>query len=117
MYGIEIELGGKSRKLRYDFNAIADIEQKAGLGIGAMFDENRTGFNSIRLLIWGGLKWQERGLTIERAGQFVGNYIRDGGSLEELMEKVHAALERGGLVKFKAVGTEDDGGNMKAETV
>lgn len=114
MNGTEIELGGKSRKLRYDFNAIADIEQKAGMGIGAMFDENRVGFHPVRLLIWGGLKWQERGLTIERAGQFVGDYIRDGGSLEELMEKVHTAMEQGGLISFKE---PDDEGNAKAETV
>jgi|LSQX01.3.fsa_nt_gb hypothetical protein len=113
MRGVEIELGGKSRKLRYDFNAIADIEEQAGLGIGAMFNETRVGFNSIRLLVWGGLKWQERGLTVERAGRFVGDFIRDGGTLEELMAKVHTALKQGGLVSFVEL---DDEGNMKAET-
>jgi len=112
MTGVEIEIGGKSRKLRYDFNAIADIEKAAGLGIGAMFDENRTGFNSIRLLVWGGLKWQERGLTVERTGQLVGDYLKDGGSLEELMGKVTDALRQSGVIGFQEV----EEGNPKAET-
>jgi hypothetical protein len=112
MNGVEIELGGKSRRLRYDFNAIADIEQKAGLGIGALFDENRAGLNSLRLLIWGGLKWQERGLTVEQAGQIVGDYLKDGGSLEELMGKVTDALRQSGVIGFQEV----EEGNPKAET-
>lgn len=112
MTGVEIEIGGKSRKLRYDFNAIADIEKAAGLGIGAMFDENRTGFNSIRLLVWGGLKWQERGLTVERTGQLVGDYLKDGGSLEELMGKVMDALRQSGVIGFQEV----EEGNPEAET-
>jgi hypothetical protein len=112
MNGTEIELGGKSRKLRYDFNAIADIEQKAGLGIGAMFDETRVGLNSVRLLVWGGLKWQERGLTIERAGQFLQDYIRDGGTIEDIMNGIHKALEQSGLIRFAEV----DEGNPEAET-
>ena len=112
MNGVEIELGGKSRRLRYDFNAIADIEQKAGLGIGALFDENRAGLNSLRLLIWGGLKWQERGLTVERTGQLVGDYLKDGGSLEELMGKVTDALRQSGVIGLQEV----EEGNPKAET-
>lgn len=112
MTGVEIELGGKSRRLRYDFNAIADIEQKAGLGIGALFDENRAGLNSLRLLIWGGLKWQERGLTVEQAGQLVGDYLKDGGSLEELMGKVTDALRQSGVIGLQEV----EEGNPKAET-
>lgn len=115
MTGVEIELGGKSRKLRYDFNAVADVEQKAGLGIGAMFDENRTGFHSIRLLIWGGLKWQDRGLTLERAGKLVNDYLQNGGTFEGLMDKVTQALERGGIVKLAEADNEEEG-NLTAET-
>jgi len=113
MIGVEIELGGKSRKLRYDFNAVADTEQKAGLGIGAMFDEDRTGLHHVRLHIWAGLKWQERGLTVERTGQFIQDYIQSGGDLAELMDKVREALQQSGLIKFQEV----DEGNPTVETV
>jgi hypothetical protein len=114
MTGVEIEIGGKSRRLRYDFNAIADIEQKAGLGIGALFDENRAGLNSLRLLIWGGLKWQERGLTVEQAGQIVGDYLSGGGTLEGLIAKVQRALQLSGVIDFGEAKEEE--GNLTAET-
>ena len=114
MNGVEIELGGKSRRLRYDFNAIADIELKAGLGIGALFDENRAGLNSLRLLIWGGLKWQERGLTVEQAGQIVGDYLSSGGTIEELIPKVQRALQLSGVINIPEADEEE--GNLTAET-
>lgn len=115
MIGVEIEIGGKSRKLRYDFNAIADAEEKAGLGISNMFSDDRAGLNSVRLLVWAGLKWRERGLTIERTGDMLQDFVREGGSLEAIMDKVRLALERSGLLKFQEV---DDGeeGNLTAET-
>ena len=60
---VNVELDGKPRRLRYQYNDIADVEEKAGLGIAAIFNEDRIGFHSIRLLIWGGLKWADHGLT------------------------------------------------------
>ena len=65
---VNVELDDKPRRLRYQYNDIADVEEKAGLGIAAIFNEDRIGFHSIRLLIWGGLKWADHGLTIHRAG-------------------------------------------------
>jgi hypothetical protein len=113
---VEIDLDGKSRKLRYDFNALADIEERAGLGIGAIFSEQRVGFHSIRLLVWGGLKWQDRGLTLERAGKMVGDYLQNGGTFEGLMDKVRQALQKSGMADFKEVEEEGDEGNAEAET-
>lgn len=110
---VEIEMGGKTRKLRYDFNAIADIEEKADLGIGALFSERRAGLHSIRMLVWGGLKWQDKGLTVERAGTLIRDYLNDGGTFEGLMEKVQEGLSKSGIVKIEEVEEE---GNPEAET-
>lgn len=115
MRGTEVELGGKSRRFRFDFNAIADVEAKAGLGVAAMFGEDRVGFHPVRMLVWGGLKWQEHGLTIERAGQFVQDYINGGGTLADLMSRIHDALEASGLLVFEGV-EEGEEGNVEAET-
>lgn len=95
---VEIELGGKTRKLRYDFNALADIEDKAKVGIGALLSGERIGFSTIRLLLWGGLKHENRGLTIDVTGGMVQKYIDEGGNTEELLEKVINALELSGVM-------------------
>ncbi len=114
---VEVDLDDKPRKLRYRYNDVADVEEKAGLGIGAMFSEDRTGFHSIRLLIWGGLKWADRGLTVHRAGDLIQTYLDRGGELNKLMEKVRQALERGGIMKFVAADSEEgEEGNAEAET-
>ena len=97
MRGIDIELD-KPRKLRYDFNAVADLEDKGGLGIGAMFTEERIGFSSIRLLLWGGLKWEDKGLTLDRAGNMIQAYIEGGNDLADLMTKITEALTLSGIL-------------------
>lgn len=115
MQGVELEMAGKTRKLRYDFNALADIEEKADMGIGQLFNERRAGFHSVRLFVWGGLKWQDRGLTVDRAGNLVKEYLAAGGTLEDLMGAVQSALKQSGVIDFKEV--EDEEGNLEAETV
>ena len=56
---VEIEMGGKTRKLRYDFNAIADIERRP---TGMEHYSRTTGRPSLHPdAIWGGLKWQDKG--------------------------------------------------------
>lgn len=91
----EIELGGKNRKLRYDFNAISDLEEKAQTGIMQLMAEDRMGFGTIRLLVWAGLKWEEKGLTLQRAGDMIQKCLEDGGDLAKIMEPVSKALEQG----------------------
>lgn len=97
MRGVDIELD-KPRKLRYDFNAVADLEDKGGLGIGAMFTEERIGFSSIRLLLWAGLKWQDKGLTLDRVGNMIQAYIEIGNDLSDLMTKITEALALSGIL-------------------
>lgn len=97
MRTVEITLD-KPRKLRYDFNAVADIEEKAKMGIGAIFSEERIGFSTIRILIWGGLKWQDRHLTLASVGEWIQTYLDAGGDVTELMEKVVEAMELAGIL-------------------
>lgn len=97
MNAVNLEIGDKAYRLRYDFNAIADIEQQAGAGVGELFSEGKVGFNTIRLLLWGGLKWEDKGLTLQRAGMIVNEWIQQGNEIEDLMEYVQEALEKSGL--------------------
>ena len=79
MFTSEIELAGKNRRIKFDYNALADLEKEAGAGIAKLFtDEANIGFNTIRLLVWSGLKHEERGLTLNRAGLMIEQYIEEG---------------------------------------
>lgn len=113
---VEIDLDDKPRRLRYRYNDVADIEEKAGLGIGAIFSEDRIGLHTIRLLIWGGLKWQEQGLTVYRAGELLQAYFERGGDLTQIMDKIKQALQESGIMKFGEPEQEGVEGNMEAET-
>ena len=98
MNTVHIEVGGELKRLRFDFNAMSDIEQYAGRGVGALFHPDNMGFNTIRLLYWGGLKWENPGLTIQKAGMIVGQMIKEGYTLEQLGELAAEAIEKGGFL-------------------
>lgn len=109
---VEIELGGKTRTLHYDANAICDLEERMGRGIGAIMSEDTAGFYTIRALLWAGLKHEARGMTLERAGRMLNDYIIGGGDQAELGKAIQRALRESGLFGKAA---EDDEGNVKAE--
>lgn len=100
----------KPRRFRYDYNAIADVEERAGLGIGAMFTAERVGFHTIRLLVWGGLKWENRGLTLDAVGNMIGKYIEAGGNLADLVMEIKDCMVQAKIIQ------EVDEGNEEAET-
>lgn len=111
---VEIELGGKTRTLHFDANAICDLEERMGRGIGAIMSEEAAGFYTVRALLWAGLKHEDRGLTLERAGRLLNDYIIGGGDQAELGKAIQRALRESGLFG-KPRDSEDDEGNVKAE--
>jgi hypothetical protein len=111
---VEIELAGKTRKLRFDINGIADVEERAGMGLPKLFSESMAGFHLLRLLLWGGLKWQDQGLTVARAGSMMQTYFEQGGSREELMDKIQKALMLSGCFKVPDEGTDEGNGETEA---
>lgn len=114
------EVKGKSHTLRFDFNAICDIEEKANMGIAEMTSEKRIGFNTIRLMVWGGLKWKNPGLTIQQAGFIVRDYMDEDGDIEALfntiVELVSKSVRFGKKKSDDGSGEEDDEelGKLKA---
>lgn len=106
---INIELD-KPRRLRFDINALADAEEELGTGIGKAL-QMRAGIREIRALLWAGLKWEERGLTLSRTGMILqGHLSSGGGSLEDVAGAIGEALEASGLMQ------EGGEGNEEAET-
>lgn len=95
MKTILIELD-RPRQLRLECNAIADAEEKLGMGLGRIIKEEMS-FALLRVMFWAGLKWQDRSLTPEKIGQIMNNYLVNGGDLEYLGTKISEAIIASGL--------------------
>ncbi len=102
---VEFEVDGKVKKLRYNFNAIADLEQQVGSGVTKLFSEEMVGFNTIRLLFWAGLRWEDPGLTMQRAGMIIEQLLSEGHSFEELSGWITDAFQLSGLIGVKEEGS------------
>lgn len=105
---------GKQKQFRLDFNAIADLEALLGMGIGSLVSDENVGFNIIRGFYWAGLKFKDRGLTVERAGNFVQSELNGGRSFEDLMVPVTEAMIASGIID--RADTEDED-SEEVETV
>lgn len=113
---VEIVLDGKTRSLKYDFNSLADMEEKAGIALTALLSEGVAGFRSIRLLLWAGLKWENRGLTLERIGNMLQkDLIEANGNLEYFITVIGKALEKSGIIRQE--DNEEQGKNLEERTV
>jgi hypothetical protein len=87
----------KRRSLRFDLNALADFEQEVGMGIAQLM-QTKAIFATTRALLWAGLKHQDRGLTVDRMGDLIGTYIKQGGDLTQALQAAfQAAVEQGAL--------------------
>lgn len=98
----EVELGGKTRLLRYDYNAVCEIEEQFGKGISAIFANDQAGFRSVRIILWAGLRWKDPGITLQRVGQMLNEEVKNGTSLEEIFKIAFKALNKSGVFGKKA---------------
>lgn len=96
---ITIELD-KERRIRFTMNALADAERVRGLGLPAMIHPLNVGHLTTRALLWAGLKWEDRSLTLEKAGDLVDTWIANGHKVTDLEKLVYSALEESGYYKI-----------------
>jgi hypothetical protein len=104
----KVTFDGEERLLRFDFNAMADLEDHFDKGIAAIMDKNRIGFSTIRGLYWAGLKWKMPGLSLEKVGNMLTKKMDyEELSLAELMEPVKKAITAAGWIKQKKVEADN----------
>ena len=85
--------------LRFGYNEIADLEEAAGAGITELLgNEKRVGLNTLRLLLTYGLRHEERGMTKQRAGLLIEEYLAGGGDMAAFSEKLMEALTASGVL-------------------
>lgn len=106
---ISIELSGKEYQIKYNFNAICALEEKANKGIMELMSSTQVGFNSVRLLIWAGIKHTNKYLTLDNVGDLLNKYITEGNTLDTIMEKVSEALKESKVLGEVEENTDDLG--------
>lgn len=102
MKSYPVEIGGKTRNIRYDFNALCDLEEVTGKSISEL-----TGLSSIRALLWAGLKWETKGVTQPMVGMWIEEHLRDGGKVDDLLDNAIKALSASGIMKQASDLQED----------
>jgi hypothetical protein len=68
---VQIELGGKVRVLRLDFNALALIEERTGKTISDMNDWKSLSAKHMRSMIWAALVHEDETLTEHQVGRWL----------------------------------------------
>ena len=108
----------KPRALRFDLNAMADFEEKTGMGLAQLMSTNAV-YATTRAMLWAGLKHAERGLTVDRVGALMQEYVQAGGDVQDLLQACfEAALEQRaipGLKKTDGEGASQDGTDPNAQ--
>ena len=104
------------RRLRFDFNALADFEQINGMGLGQLLSMKAV-FGTTRAMLWAGCKWDDPTLTLEKAGDLMGEYIRSGGGIDTVLGKCfEAAISQGAIGTTPKDESDDDLGNVSPST-
>lgn len=73
----EVSIPGTSYVLRYDINALCEVEEATGENVPALLarmgDGTPPSFRTMRALLWGGLRAQHPQMTIADAGKLLGD--------------------------------------------
>ena len=112
---VKITVGEEEKLMKYDYNAVADLEDMYDTGLFELLDEKKMGLRTIRALYWAGLKWKEPKMTLAKAGNIVEQLLVEGTDLEDLTQPIFKALQKAKFIKalgveFDEVPAEGDGG-------
>jgi hypothetical protein len=90
------EVGGRELRLKYTFNSICAVEERAGMPLDRFMTKV---YNPVRLLFWGALIELQPEMTLTEAGRIIGAHIRAGGTLEEVAKLCADALAAAGFFR------------------
>src|SRR3990170_154524 len=93
--GVGIDLD-KRRQVRFDLNALADLEERSGRGLGALLLSSQA-YAKARWLLWAGLRAEDSALTLEDVGRLIQTYLEAGHRLGDLALILDDALLKSGV--------------------
>ena len=101
---------GKDRELKYDINALADLEKALGYPITRISaDPLLVGIVAMRCIVWAGLKRGDRKMTVEKAGDLIQKWVDAGRKLGKLFDFFQEGMKMAGLVEDDDEEEEGDG--------
>lgn len=106
--------------LRYDMNALAEVEQQIGKPVlellGDMDGGRPISINVLRVLLWGGLLWKNRGTKIEFAGQMIQNVPGEdvGEKMAYIVNRILPAIGGALGIDIEAAAKEASEGNEQS---
>lgn len=84
--------------LKYDFNAICEMENVSDMGIMEIINSNKITY-TLRLMLWGGMLKENPKITLVDAGDKINELINSGKTMNDIIKVVFKALEKGGILK------------------
>lgn len=105
---VKIQVGEEEKLLKFDYNAVADLEDMYDTGLFELLDEKKMGLRTIRALYWAGLKWKEPKMSLAKAGNIVEQMLVDGVDLEDLTQPIFKALQKAKFIKALGVEFEEE---------
>ena len=89
-----IEIGGRRYRMKYSVNAMCAVEEISGGSLDKLMDMQ---FSACRLLLWGALIAYQPEITLTMAGELIGKYLQEGGTLEDIVNICAEALSQAGF--------------------
>ena len=89
---IPIELGGKTRHLRLDFNALCELEGALGMSMFkiAHLMESSVSISQLRAMLWAGLLHETPDLTLTQVGVWIDDNF---GGISDLADGIRESFE------------------------
>lgn len=98
-----VQFGDKEKKLLFDFNALALFDETYGESLISVMQgiDKNIGFRMIKILYYAGLKnGRDAGMTQDIVGKLLYKKMLDEElALEDLMNPIFKALDKGGMFK------------------
>ena len=92
---MDIVLAGRPLVMRYSINSLCDVEDRAGMPLDRLMNRQ---FSATRLLLWAGLCQCQPELTVRDVGELIGECLRCGDSLEDIVALCAEGLRAAGLL-------------------
>jgi len=95
-----LDIGETRYILHYSLNAMCEMERAAGCPLEQMIEKQ---FSAARLLLWGALIDRQPEMTISQAGRLMDVCMREGRTLEEIINICYQAMEDAGFFAQAAI--------------
>lgn len=105
----KIKLNGEIEILKYDFNAISELEEYYGKGVHGIVNEESMGFNTVRNFLWAGMLWKNPNLKTYHVGQLLEKEVEENDEFdfEKTLEIAVEALYNSKAFKLLSKSTKN----------